>query len=47
MDAPAELMQRAPWIWRFARFLVPGMMRRRVDGYRLNLFELVSEPTSR
>ncbi|MEM6926916.1 MAG: class I SAM-dependent methyltransferase [Myxococcota bacterium] len=39
-DAGPEIVARLPWYYRAMLWLAPGLLRRRVDGYRLNRFTL-------
>lgn len=40
MDAPAEVRKSLPWRFRLILFLFPGKMRKKVQGYRINRFQL-------
>ncbi|MEM6573426.1 MAG: class I SAM-dependent methyltransferase [Pseudomonadota bacterium] len=37
-DVPADIFPRLPWKFRFGLKLMPSFYRKRVDGYRINLY---------
>lgn len=38
VDADPDIVRRLPWMFRLLVRLAPGLLRRRIRGYRLNLF---------
>lgn len=40
LDAPEELVAGLPWVYRVIARWAPWIMRRRISGYRINVFEL-------
>lgn len=38
LDSPAAVVQRMPWRYRFVFTWAPWLMRRKVEGYRINRF---------